>query len=85
MYSITSLFLKHPIARPHRVLVESQGTLEILQTKLAYVQFRKVGVVSRIRGRVPGVNFVAAKLDDLELVAWHGRLGTVCRLYLTLT
>ena len=52
----------------HRMLAQGEGTLEILEAKLADVELGEGGVVSRVGGGVPGVHLVQTKLDGLQTV-----------------
>ena len=50
------------------MFVESERTLEVLETELADVQLGEVGVVRWIGGGVPCLDLVRTKLDQLQLV-----------------
>ena len=57
------------------MLVESKGTLEVLEAELADVDLVEGGVVCRVRGRVPGVHLMPAKLDHLQAIV--GNIGRI--------
>ena len=61
------------------MLMQCDGTLEVLQTKLADVDFGQLGVVWGVRRRVPGVHLVAAKLHHLKTILLAvGNVALVC-------
>ena len=63
------------------MLVQCDGTLEVLQTELADVDFGQLGVVKGIGGGVPRVHLIATKLHHLKtilLAVWNVALVCVC-------
>ena len=58
----------------YSMLVECEGTLEVLEAELADIELRQVGVVRRVGGGVPCLDLVRSKLYHFEVIV-HRRLG----------
>ena len=64
----------HMYISTYSMLVECEGALEVLEAELTDIELRQVGVVRRVEGGVPCLDFVRSKLYHFEVIV-HRRLG----------